>query len=178
MAKSIVVENEFHYADKHGNVWLKARFTKEQANELALTLKNCTNCSNCSNCVNCINCFSCHNCNDCIDSRCLTACHHCVDTQNCKSCHHLIFCRDCLMSSYLANSENVKELAGTPEDYVETGRRLSKNLIKQIDDVSKFLKTKQLAIKYDIWDKYSDMITIVDSRYNTLVAELEELARF
>lgn len=75
--------------DQHGNSWPASKYKRKEAQQLSITLVNCSHCFDCRECTNCVSCTGCSNCLDCM------GCIECTSCEGCTSCSACDSSRDC-----------------------------------------------------------------------------------
>ena len=68
------------WMDENSNMWKCSHYSREEAEKLSETLKNCTNCLDCLNCTDCNDCWRCHECIRCVS---------CGDCESCEDCQKI-----------------------------------------------------------------------------------------
>ena len=97
------IDDEDYYVDINYNIWRTSLHSREEAEKLSQSLKNCYCCNECFLCANCFSCFKCDTCINC--SYC-AICKMCI---NCMYCGEASYCKNCENSTYVdfcINCEN------------------------------------------------------------------------
>ena len=103
-----------YWVDDNSNKWRCSKYTEQQAEACAATLRNCRSCVDCKDCQDCVDCTSCTGCSGCENCSECSYCNHCDWCANCK------YCTDCSGLEHVYCIERIAEAAKQEPHYMST----------------------------------------------------------